>query len=166
MQWYTFLISFNVLRALHLHLLNKLLKASKIFKLRLMSVNSVIISKLMFRVCLIKTMCESNDQNWSSGTQAWSPRSGQSHSIHVFFWGHELSLVPVFSVLTFMIMPWGPLSIDQGTLSLRGIQMIFSPAEARNKKQVFSELCIPAEITLLFSFPLHLLPALFLLHYA
>lgn len=95
------------------------------------------------------------------------PQEVDKAILHIFSFGdHKLSLVPIFSVLAFMIMPWDLPFVDLGALNLRGIQMIFLPAEARSKNQLGGEMCIPAEITFVFPFPPHLLHALFLLHYA
>lgn len=59
---------------------------------------------------------------------------------YIFFGHHKFSLVPVFSALTTMIMPWGLPSSDLGTLTLRGNQVIFSPAEAGSKNHISGEL--------------------------
>lgn len=101
------------------------------------------ISKLVLRACLIKTKYEGTDQNRSAGTQ-----EADKVILCIFSFGdHKLSWVHAFSVLSFLIMLWGLPSVDVGTLSLRDIQMIFSPAEARSKNQLGVKLCIPAEIT-------------------
>lgn len=60
---------------------------------------------------------------------------------YIFSFGHhKFSLVPVRSVLTFMVIPWGLPSSDLETQTWRGNQMAFSPAEARSKSQVSGEL--------------------------
>lgn len=53
----------------------------------------------------------------------------------IFSFGHhKFSLVPVFPVLLHDD------ATDLRALTLRGIQMIFSPAEARSKSQISGEL--------------------------
>lgn len=153
MHWYPFHVYINTVCVLHLDLLTKLLKASKIFKAKSIRLNWKVYNSR--KACVKVISDKKNVQEQWPKLIYWNRVVTPRKWIKAFHASFHFGIMWFSQSFTFMTIPWALPTTVLGTLRLREIQLIFSHSEARSENHLEGEVCIPAETTSVFPFPPH-----------